>query len=83
MARGKRDGLLIAGGGLAGSLAAIALAKLRPEVPLLLVEEGESFGGDHIWSFYDEDLDEEERQLVEPLTTQSWQASSSPAEPTR
>ena len=73
MARGKRDGLLIAGGGLAGCLAAIALAKLRPEVPLLLVEEGASFGGNHIWSFFDEDLDEEERQLVEPLIGQSWQ----------
>ena len=65
--------MLIAGGGLAGSLAAIAIAKLRPEVPLLLVEEGPSFGGDHIWSFYDEDLNEEERRLVEPLIGHSWQ----------
>ena len=73
MARGKRDGLLIAGGGLAGSLAALAMARLRPDVPLLIVEEGESFGGDQIWSFYDEDLDEEERQLVEPLIGHSWQ----------
>ena len=73
MARGKRDGLLIAGGGLAGSLAALALARLRPDLPLLLVEEGESFGGNHVWSFYDEDLEEEERNLVEPLIARNWQ----------
>ena len=46
MARGRRDGILIAGGGLAGSLAALAMARHRPEVPLLIVEERETFGGD-------------------------------------
>jgi lycopene beta-cyclase len=73
MAKGKRDGLLIAGGGLAGSLAAIAMAKMRPEIPILLVEESERFGGDHIWPFYDEDLGAEERSLVEPLIGRAWQ----------
>lgn len=73
MAKGKRDGLLIAGGGLAGSLAALAMAKLRPEVPILLVEEGESFGGNHLWSFFDEDVDEADRPLVEPLIAHRWQ----------
>jgi lycopene beta-cyclase len=73
MAKGKRDGLLIAGGGLAGSLAAIALAQKRPEVPLLLVEEGDTFGGDHVWSFYDDDIAAEHRWLAEPLISASWQ----------
>jgi lycopene beta-cyclase len=73
MAKGKRDGLLIAGGGLAGCLAALAIAKARPEIPLLLVEEGESFGGSHIWSFYDEDVAEEDRWLLDPLGAQAWQ----------
>ena len=73
MAKGKRDGLLIAGGGLAGCLAAIALAKARPEVPLLLVEEGESFGGSHIWSFYDEDVADEDRWLIDPMIAGAWQ----------
>lgn len=73
MAKGKRDGLLIAGGGLAGCLAAIAMARTRPEVPLLLVEEGERFGGDHIWSFYDDDLAAEDRWLIEPLVASTWQ----------
>ncbi|HEV2748060.1 MAG TPA: lycopene beta-cyclase CrtY [Allosphingosinicella sp.] len=73
MARGKRDGLLIAGGGLAGSLAALAMARTRPEVPILLVEEGESFGGDHIWSFFDSDVEQADRWLVEPLVSHQWQ----------
>ena len=45
MARGRRDGIVIAGGGLAGALAALAMARHRPDVPLLIVEEGETFGG--------------------------------------
>lgn len=72
MARAKRDGLLIVGGGLAGSLAALAMAKLRPEVPILLVEESDRFGGDHIWSFLDCEVEEEHRWLVDPLISHSW-----------
>ena len=72
MARGKRDGVLIAGGGLAGCLAALAMAKLRPEVPILLVEEAESFGGNHIWSVFDSDIDPADNWLVDPLISQSW-----------
>ncbi len=73
MAKGKRDGLLIAGGGLAGSLAALAMARLRPEVPILLVEEGENFGGNHIWSFFDDDIEDSDRPLIEPLISHHWQ----------
>lgn len=73
MAKGKRDGLLIAGGGLAGSLAALAMAKARPEVPILLVEESERFGGDRIWTFYDDDLDGDDGWVLDPIVPQHWQ----------
>ena len=73
MATRKREGLLIAGGGLAGSLAALAMAKYRPEIPILLVEEGPSFGGNHIWSFFDEDIAGDE-ELVAPLIAARWPA---------
>ncbi|HET9354143.1 MAG TPA: lycopene cyclase family protein, partial [Sphingomicrobium sp.] len=73
MVKGKREGLLIAGGGLAGCLAALAMATRRPEVPILLVEEGESFGGNHIWSFFDEDVEEGGRELIAPLVSHRWQ----------
>jgi lycopene beta-cyclase len=73
MVKGKRDGLLIAGGGLSGCLAALAMARARPEVPILLVEEGERFGGNHTWSFFDGDVDEGDRWLMEGLISHCWQ----------
>lgn len=72
MVRGRRNGIIIVGGGLAGSLAALALAQRRPEVPLLLVEEAERFGGGRTWTAFDDELDEEERALLAPLVSQSW-----------
>ena len=64
--------LVIAGGGLAGCLAALALAKLRPDVPFLLLEQGQGFGGNHIWSFFDADVAAADRWLVEPMIAKSW-----------
>lgn len=63
---------MIAGGGLAGCLTALALAKLRPEVPFVLVERSETFGGNHIWSFFDADVAAGDRWLVEPFIARSW-----------
>ena len=48
--------LIIVGGGLAGSLAALAIAEARPDVPLLLIEAGDRFGGNHTWSYFDGDV---------------------------
>lgn len=66
--------LIIAGGGLAGCLAALALQKLRPDVAILLIESGETFGGNHIWSFFDPDVPSEHRWLVDPFVTARWDA---------
>lgn len=64
--------LVIAGGGLAGCLAALALAKLRPELPFVLVEAGERFGGEHVWSCFDSDVAAADRWLIEPMIAASW-----------
>jgi lycopene beta-cyclase len=64
--------LVIAGGGLAGCLAALALAERRPDVPLLLLEQERGFGGNHIWSFFDSDVAPEDRWLIEPLVACRW-----------
>jgi len=69
---GGAQTLVIAGGGLAGSLVALAMARLRPEVPILLVEAGAGFGGNHIWSFFKSDVAAEDRWLVEPIIAASW-----------
>lgn len=65
---------MIAGGGLAGCLAALALAKLRPDLPYLLVEGGKTFGGNHVWSYFDADVAEADRSLVAPFTAHRWPA---------
>ena len=64
--------LLILGGGLAGSLIALAFAALRPQVRLLLVEQDDVIGGNHIWSFFDGDVAPQDRWLVDPLITHRW-----------
>ena len=68
----KRKGVLIAGGGLAGSLAALALARHRPEVPILIVEEKDRFGGDGFRSVFGRSLDEDAESLIEPLLDHRW-----------
>ena len=71
MARGRRDGILIAGGGLAGCLAALALARHRPDVPFLLVEEDATFGGEGYRLFADADLNDDARELL-PFVADRW-----------
>ncbi len=64
--------LIIVGGGLAGSLAALAIAEARPDVPLLLVEAGDRFGGNHTWSYFDGDVEGEAKALVEAMRPVRW-----------
>jgi lycopene beta-cyclase len=64
--------LAILGGGLAGGLIALALAKTRPEVRTVIVEQGKDLGGNHIWSFFAEDIEPQNRWLTAPLVTHGW-----------
>ena len=72
MAKGRNHGLLIAGSGVSASLAALAMARLRPEVPMMLVPEAEGLGGSRTLLLFDEGLSDEERDLVAPLIADSW-----------
>lgn len=74
MAAGPDHDLAIVGGGLAGGLIALAFAARRPDVRLLLLESGETIGGNHIWSFFDGDVAAEHRWLIDPLITRRWPA---------
>ncbi|MCB2048675.1 MAG: lycopene beta-cyclase CrtY [Novosphingobium sp.] len=65
--------LAILGGGLAGGLIALALAEARPDLTLLLVEAGETFGGNHVWSFFARDVDRGGKALTDPLVAHRWQ----------
>ncbi len=71
MVRNEVD-IAIAGGGLAGGLIALALNHLRPDLNLLLIDQDETFGGNHVWSWFESDVAAPDRWLVEPLTLASW-----------
>ncbi|WP_164118207.1 lycopene beta-cyclase CrtY [Sphingorhabdus sp. Alg239-R122] len=62
----------ILGGGLSGCLAALALYHKRSDLDVRIVEAGLKFGGNHIWSFFDSDIADENRWLIEPLIHHSW-----------
>jgi len=72
MAQTLNCDLAILGGGLSGSLIALAFARLRPEISLLLVEQGPVLGGNHLWSFFDSDITPASRWLIDPLITHRW-----------
>jgi lycopene beta-cyclase len=72
MDRPRQCDLAIVGGGLAGGLIALALAKWRPEARVLLIEGGDTLGGNHVWSFFESDVAPEDRPLVMPLIAHRW-----------
>lgn len=67
--------IIIAGGGLAGGLAAMALRAAHPDIRLLIVEAGAALGGNHLWSCFASDLDAASRDLVAPLFAHHWQGN--------
>ena len=66
--------LAIVGGGLAGSLIALALAKKRPELDMRLIEASGTIGGNHLWSFFAADVAHDDRWIVAPLISYGWTA---------
>ena len=65
--------LLIAGGGLAGGLAALRLASVRPDLRVGIVEAGPSIGGNHTWSSFAHDISPAQRAWTQPLIAHEWQ----------
>jgi lycopene beta-cyclase len=74
MRRGRNCGLLIAGGGVAGCFAALAMARLRPEAAMVLVGEEVRFGGGSGMLVIDAGLSADERSLLAPVVAKSWDA---------
>ena len=65
---------LLVGGGLAGSLLALALFQHRPKARVGLVEKQAHLGGNHLWCFHAGDVEDEAAELVRPLVVQRWPA---------
>ena len=64
--------LILAGGGLANSLIAWRLRTERPELRILVLEQGKRLGGNHTWSFHDSDLNAAQLRWIAPLVTHRW-----------
>ena len=64
--------IAILGGGLAGGLIALAVHQARPELRVRLIDADTVLGGNHVWSFFEGDLDPAGMALIEPLITHRW-----------
>jgi lycopene beta-cyclase len=71
MNHGEYD-VIVAGGGLAGTLCAYRLQQKRPELRILLLEETGRLGGIHTWSFHDTDISRDARAWVTPFVVHRW-----------
>ncbi len=69
---GRTCDIAIVGGGLAGGLTALALARHRPEISLRLIEGGPAPGGNHRWSWFASDLDAAGHALLQPIRKVEW-----------
>ena len=65
--------VMIVGGGLSGGVTALALHKARPNFRIAMIEAGKTIGGNHRWSWFDSDLDDRGRELLEPIRKTEWQ----------
>ncbi len=63
---------IIVGGGLAGGLACLALLRRWPNLRLALVEREARLGGNHTWSFHEDDAPPAARAWLEPLVARRW-----------
>ena len=63
---------VIVGGGLAGSLIALAKAETGAGRSVTLVEQEARLGGNHTWSFHRSDVDPTGWGLVAPLVAHRW-----------
>ena len=69
---GRRFDIAIVGGGLAGGLAALAIRRAHPSLSLALFEAGDSFGGNHRWSWFESDLSQQGEALLAPFARTEW-----------
>jgi len=67
-----RVDVVLVGGGLANGLIAWRLLRREPPVSLLVIERGDSLGGNHTWSFHEADLDPGQFDWVAPLVSRTW-----------
>lgn len=65
--------LVLVGGGLANGLIAWRLAMCRPDIRFVVLEATDRLGGNHTWSFHDDDLTEAQRWWMLDLVVRRWE----------
>lgn len=69
----NRADIAIAGGGLAGTLIAIRLRQLRPDLSVALFERDGVLGGNHTWSFHETDVEPDILAFLGPFVSHRWE----------
>ncbi len=64
--------VILVGGGLANGLIADRLSALRPEISVLVIEQGPRLGGNHTWSFHDTDISAEQHVWLARYVEHRW-----------
>lgn len=50
----------------------MAIARRHPDASILLVEQAETLGGNHVWSFFGSDVGKEGRELLASMVSAAW-----------
>ncbi|MFG1346443.1 lycopene beta-cyclase CrtY [Xanthobacter autotrophicus DSM 431] len=64
--------IIFVGAGLANCLLAARIFERRPQARLLLLEAGESVGGNHSWSLHSTDLSHRHHAFLSPFRAHGW-----------
>jgi lycopene beta-cyclase len=64
--------IILVGGGLANGLISDRLLAKRPDLRLLVLDEGRVLGGNHTWSFHDTDLTAAQHKWLAPYVAHRW-----------
>ena len=64
--------IAIAGGGLSGAFIACRLLEKRPDLNVVVLERGETLGGNHVWSFHQTDVSPETYKWLSPFIVHHW-----------
>lgn len=64
--------VILVGGGLANGLIADRLATTRPELKVMIIEAGDSLGGDHTWSYHATDVSPAQDQWLREFGAAAW-----------
>ena len=69
---GRKWDIAVAGGGLSGGMIALALARHRPDMDVVLIEQERRLGGGNSWFWFPGDLPREGAELLSGLRKTEW-----------